>query len=241
MFNRNWSSSYTFEDRYDLTGVNDRVIEYAKKNNKKYLDILDVGCSSGIAMKDLQNKLKEKGIVVKTAGVDPSHRIKNDADKNLDRFISGDILKVKAEPEFDVVVCSKMVLFVSPKLRSDIISKCAEFLKENGGLVTDANCYEFTTAIQDIQTWIKDYQKVLTQIQHGPVMLYKIIREIQSMRVKRKMFLIESRKGVERYSKEILDGYNSLSISKKFDVHVSNLTARLSGMINRRPIRKKQW
>src|SRR3989344_4852171 len=128
MFNRNWSSSFTFDERYEITGVNDRVLEYVRQNSKKNLIVLDVGCSTGIAVNTLQQKLKHEGLDITTIGIDVSPKVKKESEKNLDRFILGDILKIETKPDpADVVICSKMILFVNYRKRAEIISKCSEF------------------------------------------------------------------------------------------------------------------
>ncbi|MEM3143173.1 MAG: class I SAM-dependent methyltransferase [Candidatus Nitrosotenuis sp.] len=240
MFRWHWSSNYTFPERYDETGIDDRIIEFAKKGNKTSLDILDVGCSNGIAAKCMKSRLKEKGLTVTITGIDRSRKMEKEARQNLDKFIPGNVLEIDAKPEFDMVICSKMVLFVGHKLRSEIISKCARFLRDNGGLVTDANRYEVTTAIQDLKIWINDYKKVFPLIRKGPIKFFKGIRGIQIERLKRKMFLIDGKERVEKYANEIIEGYNRLSLFQKFNVMTENLQHRASGFLNRKPVRKKK-
>ena len=42
----------------------------------------------------------------------------------------------------DIVICSKMAIFVPGELRYKIIKKCTEFLKKEGILITDVDCFE---------------------------------------------------------------------------------------------------
>jgi 2-polyprenyl-3-methyl-5-hydroxy-6-metoxy-1,4-benzoquinol methylase len=240
MFYWHWSSNYTFPERYDETGIDDRIIEFAKKKNKTSLDILDVGCSNGIAAKCMKSRLKERGLTVTITGIDRSSKMEKEARQNLDRFILGNVLEINANPEFDIVICSKMALFVDHKLRAEIISKCAKFLRDDGGLVTDANCYEITSTIQNIRTWINDYKTVFPTIRQGPIKFYKSIREMQRIRLKREMFLIDGSNRVEQYAKKIIDGYNKLNFFQKFNVMTLNLVVRVVGFVNKKPVRKKK-
>lgn len=242
VFKRNWQSSFTYDNRYEKDGVIDKVFEYVRITGKKNLVIMDVGCSSAIALKYMKFILEGNGIsVTKTIGVDPSPKIKNEAEKNVDEFIPQDILKVKDGPDkADLVVCCKMTLFVQPKHRVDIISKCSKFLMNDGGLITDADRYEVPKMIPDIIIWCQDYVKTLYSIRNGLMSFFRAIKETQSIRHKRKMFLITNRETADKYAQEILEGWNKLNMWDKFDMHCRNFHQRIAARFNMKPIKKKR-
>jgi|SRR3989344_712689 len=138
-----WSINKTYEDRYELTGITDLILEYAKESGKKNFVIMDVGCSIGIAMKYAQVYLNQKGIESFTIGIDYSKNVAEEANKNLDKFINEDMFGISNFSEkADIVICSKMAIFVPGELRYKIIKKCTEFLKKEGILITDVDCFE---------------------------------------------------------------------------------------------------
>ena len=163
--NGNWNVNYTFEKRYEQTGIVDLILDYAKQHLKQKLVVVDVGCSFGKAMKYAQNYLEKKGIESYTIGIDGSKKVSADAKKNLDDFIGCDVTDVVTLTEdsrknladfigcdvsdvatlkenANIVICSKMAIWVAHDVQYRIIEKCAEFLKNDGKLITDVGCFK---------------------------------------------------------------------------------------------------
>ena len=140
--NGNWNNNRTFENRYELTRIHDLLLDCVKGSKNKII-IIDVGCSFGKAMKYTQNWLKQNNIDSYTVGIDPSKKVVDEANENLDEFINQDVLDVNEYVEkADVVICSKTAIFVTGEKRYQIIKKCVNFLKTNGVLITDVDCFE---------------------------------------------------------------------------------------------------
>ena len=81
--------------------------------------------------------LFKHGIRVRAIGIDISGKVAAKAKKNLDEFIPGNVVDVRThEGDADIVICMNMERFVSLNLKGRIVGKCAEFLKEDGVLIT---------------------------------------------------------------------------------------------------------
>ena len=133
-----WRAGVTGKDRYSGQ-VTDAVAKYAAETGRKSLKVLDVGCSTGVAVKSMAGVLGGSGIAVTTTGVEESPGARSRAERNLDDLIPGDIREIKPRPDFDVVLCFKMILFQTPEVRREVLSACAEWLKQDGLLATDAH------------------------------------------------------------------------------------------------------
>lgn len=242
MFKINWQSNFTVADRYETDGVIDRVFEYVRSTGKKNLAIMDVGCSSAIAVKYLRFILEGKGIgITKIIGVDPSENIRIEAEENLDEFIPLDILDVKDEPgKADIMICCKMILWVQPQHRVNVLLKCSKFLKDDGGLITDADKYEEEKDVREFILWCKDYWKSIYSFRKGLVSFFRAIKETEKMRHKREMFLVIGRENVNSYALEVLQGWNKRSIYKKFQIHHRNFHKRMAAHFQKRPRKKKR-
>ena len=134
----NWDVHFTKPYRYKVNGVRDYILDFARE--KRSLYILDVGCSNGVAAKTLIADLAKSGIRASIGGVDFSGKVRKKATKNLDEFFGVDILDTRQGdlPLADVVVCSYAAIFVPGERRYNIIRRCAEQLKEDGVLITNA-------------------------------------------------------------------------------------------------------
>lgn len=142
MFNRNWNIHITSKDRYEFTGILDLAINHLQLQRIKDPIIIDVGCSTGEAMERASHKMKTLKINPHTIGIDPAKTVRKKAEKNLDVFINKDVFKVIDRDESaDIVICSKAAIFVEGSVREAIIRKCISFLKENGILITDVDCF----------------------------------------------------------------------------------------------------
>lgn len=142
--NINWEINFTTPNRYRSNGVLHHILDYAHSSDLHELTILDVGCSNGQAARTLKVDLLKSGIQARVVGVDLSGRVRKRASKNLDEFHQVDILKTTRDdlPLADVVVCSFAAIFVTGERRYSIIRRCAEQLKVDGVLVTNAFPFE---------------------------------------------------------------------------------------------------
>lgn len=135
--NGNWTKNHTFADRYVVTGITKLILAHTR-NSKKKIIIMDVGCSKGVAIKHAQDCLKQENIESFTIGIDVSENIAKEANENLNKFINKDVLQVyDCTEKADIVICSKVIIFVTGELKYKIIKKCSEFLKNDGILITD--------------------------------------------------------------------------------------------------------
>ncbi|BDQ30602.1 hypothetical protein NZNM25_07560 [Nitrosopumilus zosterae] len=229
MLTGNWPINYTFEDRYELTGITDFVLDYAN-NSKKKLIILDVGCSSGIAMKYVQDYLKQKNIETFTIGIDISKNVVKDASKNLDKFINEDLLNVNDfVKKADVVICSKAAIFVTGEIRYKIIRKCSDFLKNDGILITDVDCFEKSKLSDDLRDFLCEFP-TWSCFKNGIGKFSKEFRRRQNIPYKKKMKKMSKDEG-SKYADEILSAWNSFSFFKKLDWKISIIHRRFASSI----------
>lgn len=236
----NWPSQFTYRGRYEQIGVTDRILEYTKLSPKKKFKILDVGCSVGLAIKTTQENLKKMGFDIETTGMDNSDWVENEAKKNLDHFILGNITTVESTEGFDIVICSKMSLFAGAKIKTEIIGKCAKFLLSDGALITDANNYRFPSMKENFLEDFHDTIKTFRGVVHGLKSLRKVIKEIQELRLKKKMYLIVGQKEAEKYAESIWQGWKKLNPFDQLLVIFDNATHRLSTHLNNKPDYKKR-
>ena len=130
-----WRCDTTWKRRYDHFGVTGYALLCAKY--RKNLVIIDVGCSKGIAMLDCQECLELYGVHAYTIGIDISEKHKVEARNNLDEFILDNALNVNMHiDDADIVICMNMERYIDLEKKSRIITKCAQFLKPDGMLIT---------------------------------------------------------------------------------------------------------
>jgi Zn-dependent protease with chaperone function/SAM-dependent methyltransferase len=136
----NWPINFTNPKRYRDNGVRDHILDYTKGKGVRSLTILDVGCSKGVAARTLKSDLEREGVDTHILGVDLSPKVAKKAAKNLDGFYQVDVLETGQEdlPLVDAVVCSYAAILVTGDRRANIIRRCAEQLKPDGILVTNA-------------------------------------------------------------------------------------------------------
>ena len=136
----NWDIHFTTPKRYRVNGIRDHILDYCKASGKKSLNILDVGCSTGVAAKKMKKDLARAGIQARVTGVDLSESVRKRAIKNLDEFRLVDILSTEQKDLslYDVVICSYAAIFVTGDRRYGIIKRCAEQLSNDGILITNA-------------------------------------------------------------------------------------------------------
>jgi SAM-dependent methyltransferase len=219
MVRGNWFSSYTTPNRYYLTGITDHVKSYVKETGKKKLVIVDVGCSTGIAIRNMSDELNQDGIQTFTIGIDPSPKLKDDAQSNLDKFVNKDVLRIKPKPVADIVICSKMAIYVSAKRRAKIITKTIEFLKNDGAMITDVDCYERIPFWKDLFEQVGEAIYVMgsfASLRYNR----RRFREEFEWRVNlhyRKSMKIYGKINAVDYPRQILEGWNKLNWYQKFD------------------------
>ena len=140
MAGRFWTDNCTWRTRYDDFGVTGYILLHLRGVKKAV--IIDVGCSTGEAILECKKCLSKYDINLYTIGVDMTTDDKTciKSMKNLDEFINKNICDVDEYiGKADVIICLNMTRFVSGDLKSDIIKKCAKFLKPDGVLITGVN------------------------------------------------------------------------------------------------------
>jgi SAM-dependent methyltransferase len=219
MLTGNWSINYTFEDRYEITGITDFILDYAK-NSKNKLIILDVGCSIGTAMKYAQDYLKQKNVESFTVGIDVSKYVVEKASKNLDKFINEDLFNVDDfVGKADVVICSKMAIFVTGETRHKIIKKCTDFLNDKGILITDVDCFEKPKLSDDLNDFLCGFP-TWSCFKNGIGGFRKEFRRRLNIPYKKKMKKMHKDEAL-KYAEEILLAWNDFSFFKKLDWKLS--------------------
>lgn len=156
MPDRNWSINITSPDRYEFTGITDFAVNYLKQQGTKRPIIIDVGCSFGTAMKKTTKIIRTLEFDPYTIGIDASKRVKPKAEQNFDEFINKDVLTVDGkEDTADIVICSRMAIYVIGSRRTDIIKKCVSFLKDGGILITDVDCYPPRSLSENVYRFLR--------------------------------------------------------------------------------------
>ena len=132
-----WKCTFTWSDRYDELGIPCIIDSYSQQLKLDSLVVIDVGCSSGVALNDCRQLLEARGVTLYTVGIDQSLKVRKDAEKNLNRFILSNVLSVKnCGGVADVVICANMLRYnVTFEEKSLIVGKCARFLKPTGILI----------------------------------------------------------------------------------------------------------
>ena len=136
-----WNVQYTRANRYDEIGITRHMLMHTKKSKQK-VTVIDVGCSTGIAMNKAKACLKKEGIKMYTIGIDISSKVACSARKNMNEFIQLDITNVLDRNDTaDLVVCANMAICIDGDKQSDIIKKCGDLLKPDGALIVFVNEY----------------------------------------------------------------------------------------------------
>jgi len=135
--------NYTYPSRYNQwyrfrKGITYNIQKYAERNHLETLKVVDVGCSTGVAIHKCAEKLRMKGIMVDKLGVDCAKEVKPNAEENVDRFIHGDVMKLtdaqyRILSNADVVILSRVLRYVENK--SELKRRCGGFLKPGGILL----------------------------------------------------------------------------------------------------------
>ncbi len=156
MFNRNWNVHVTSKYRYESTGIFDLSINHLQNERITNPIIIDVGCSYGQAIKWTSFLMKKQKFNPWTIGIDGAKTVKKQAEKNLDEFIAKDVFEVvDRDGSVDIVICHKAAIFVVGSRREAIIRKCTSFLKANGILITDVDCFQSRTMGDSVLRFLK--------------------------------------------------------------------------------------
>ena len=138
---KNWKSTRTREDRYNITGITDHILRHAK-NSPETMCVIDVGCSEGIAMSGARACLQKHRVNVYAIGIDLSSEVATLAKTNMDKFIKADVLEVDCHEKADVVICANVVRYVDGERKHKVLTKCAQLLKADGVLIVAAGTYK---------------------------------------------------------------------------------------------------
>lgn len=240
---KNWPSSYTYFGRYHDIGITDKVVEYADKSRKKYLKILDVGCSVGVAAREMKDEIANLRdfITVEIVGIDVNEHVQEKALTNLDSFILGDILKTEMEEEFDVVICSRMMLCEYAYKKSKIVKKLSELIKEDGCLVTDCRSYKRKNTNTSLEQDLDDMLETIKSLKHGWKSFNNQLSKIKRREMKKRIEIIIGKKQVSEFSEEISVQWQKMDSLGKglflFDIAMSKLLA----YGNKKPSCRKPW
>lgn len=211
---KNWPSNYTYPGRYHDIGITDRVLEYIKLSGKTNLKILDVGCSIGLAAKEMKNEImaNHKSMIIEITGMDVKINVKNQAKLNLDNFILGDILKTNIPHVFDIVICSRMMLNEYAYRKSLIVKKITEFVKDDGCLVTD--CYSYKKRQNkkvSFKQELKDMWTMLESIRYGWKSFQKEMERARLREMKRFTIMVFRKESVLDFSERIILEWKKLN------------------------------
>jgi len=223
ILSENWFSNYTYNDRCQLTGIDKMVVDYAQRLQTNKLTIIDVGCSTAIALKTLRNTLKEIGIGSYIIGIDIDKKVKESAEKNVDLFINTDVTKITDLNNIaDIVICSKMALLVTAFRRYEIIKKCSDFLKKTGILITDIDDYAQPKILEEFKDIFKYDLPPLWTLKKG---LRNFLSEYRFRRhghFRKRMKQFEKEKAT-KYAEQIIEGWNRLKYDQKFAIKLNIL------------------
>lgn len=135
MTGKYWRCNRTRPKRYHCLGATGYALHHVRC--KDAATVIDVGCSTGVAMLECKKCIAQHGIRIRAIGIDMSEKVVVSAENNLDEFIPKNVLDVTTHKEdADVVMCLNVIRFVGWDVRSEIIRKCAWFLSEKGVLIT---------------------------------------------------------------------------------------------------------
>jgi SAM-dependent methyltransferase len=219
----NWPCNYTYPDRYYEWGIAQSIMEFCRVTGKNQLYIVDVGCSTGEATHNLKARLLQAGIGCYTKGIDVDPVVKDIATINLDEFELGDITQINISQAIaNVVICNSIAIYVTAEHRARIIAACSNLIKNDGALVTNADCFEPPPGIFDeIKTTAYLFAGIFRRE-------YKY-RSIQVR--KRKLRVLIGPNQCLQYPNQIMDGWNKLNsfgkLNWKIELGVRKLSARI--------------
>ena len=126
----------------------------------------------------------------------------------------------------DVVICSKMALWVSSSRRYQIITKCSEFLKKNGILITDVDDYKKSRIIEDLVDFYRYDVPPFLALKKG---MRNFLVEYRYRRHGhfRKMMRQFDKESSVKYAQHIMEVWNKLSWDRKFAIKFELLMSNI--------------
>lgn len=241
MFGKNWKPTLTYPERYEEIGVIDHVLEYLRVTNKRDVVIVDIGCSTAVAAKQLKDMLDKRGIKSRTIGIDLSPSVKEEAIKNLDLFINQDVMQVDSTLyPADVLICCNMIYYLNHQKKAEVINKCAQFMKDDSVLITNTPLFEQPSDYAQLKLFLRDYVPVILTIFYNPKRFYERYKETESTRLKRGMFSFHGRKEAEAYAARIIQSWQQLPLGQKFGWYIEMGRAQFLTKVRRLKPRSKK-
>ncbi len=212
MFDKNWKVNVTSKYRYEATGVKDFIINHVQQNKIKNPVIIDVGCSYGIALEWVMTYFDSSNIKPHIIGIDASKNVRKKAEKIFDEFINTEVQKISGrEKTADIVICHKAAIFVIGTRRAEIIKKCHSFLKNDGILITDVDCYPPSSLFISPFRILKSLWYLVPNascFKHG-LRNFRRMYDIRMNTLIRKGVFKLSKEEAKAYAEKILQGWNS--------------------------------
>lgn len=229
----NWQCNYTEPNRYYKIGVADTVLDFCKTNDRRQLKIVDVGCSRGVAGRDLKSWLSSNGINCSIKGIDLDPDVQEEVKRNLDEFELGDIRNVASlitrEGIADVVICCHIAINLPAKRESEIIGASLRLVKTDGILVTNTSCFERASDTQVVKEMFYQIPVRSLRLRFRGFMKERNLRQVQVR--KRKLKVLYDPDQSIQYSKKIIEGWNKLNPLDKFtlnfEIYAKILNVRL--------------
>lgn len=214
LINGNWSVNTTSKNRYEFTGINKLIIDHLSQQKIPNPIIIDVGCSTGIALKETSEAMKRLSYKPYTIGIDQSKNVKSKAERNLCRFINSDVKDVDdLENTADVVICSKAAIYILGTRRSEIVRKCASFLKSSGILITDVDCYPPRTIVENTYRFLRSQWYMIPSIDcltHGITNIAYEYWKRANTTIREDIFKMTKNEAIS-YADEIIHGWEKRS------------------------------
>ncbi|AFU59827.1 hypothetical protein Ngar_c29080 [Candidatus Nitrososphaera gargensis Ga9.2] len=241
MFDKNWKPTLTYPERYEEIGVVDHVLEYLRASNKRDIVIVDIGCSTAVATKQLKNMLDNSGIKNRTIGIDLSQTVREEAMQNVDLFLNQDVMYVDSTLyPADIVICCNMIFYLNHLKKAEVISKCSQFMKDDSVLITNTPLFEQPSDYAQLKLFLRDYVPVMLTIFYNPKRFYGRYKETESIRVKRRMFSFHGKNEAVAYAGRIITSWENLPLGQKFGWYIEMARAQFLTKVRRLKPRSKK-
>lgn len=233
----NWHSSFTYPERYFDIGVAEHLSKYLlqDENQKDVLSVLDVGCSTGIALKTTKEFFNKYGIKLDVTGIDVRNVVKDAAEKNLDSFILGDFFEIDLPKRFDVIICTNMLLNMKLEKIVNALKKMALLLTPNGCLITNTDSFTTTSTKKEFLTQLDYSFKLLKSMKYGWNGIYQEFRRQEHDMIVRRMKSFVGENQVFLFVDLMLKNWNELSQRDKNFLVFAEYLCRLLGYIGNKP------
>jgi len=211
-----WNCSQTEKNRYKVLGIDDLAEAFIKIRNLNSPQILDIGCSTGDAIQSLKKLLIKSKIRPFLVGIDTNKKALKKAKKVFNIVINGDIRKTDISYRFDIVICSRVALFINCTSKANIIKKCSYLIKPSGCLITDIDAYDHFSHIKFSKNVVTSNK--INQHMHNFV-------------------IIMGKKTIINHSKQILKNWKKLSSHEKIEItidgYLTYIIGKICGIFNR--------